>query len=158
MWDELRRRVLLRRSGGQDLLQALGWDETEDKEGENDSSDLAHGDGVGLGIGLGTVHGDVPARTEAQELEKAREKFEELLLRFEEDLRHRTALTDVVETTLGWPKPPPPPKSKFERAREAELERAIAEAEREEAEQGPQPPQYSRSFKYFMGFKEGSKR
>jgi hypothetical protein len=151
MWEELRRRVLLRRSGGQDLLQGLAWDET--KETDGDSSDSGHGHGNMTGNG----YGERPPRTEAQELERARERFEELVLRFEEDLRHRAALTDAVETALGWSKPPPPPKSKYERAREAELARAIAEAEREEAEQGPPLPQLSRSLKYFVGFKDGKR-
>ena len=146
MWEELKKRILLRRAGGQDLLQELDWDEEE--EGEAEESDSGHGHGNG-----GGQEDSPPVSSEARELERARTRFEEMLGRFEQDLRYRTALTDVVETTLGWPKPPPPSKSKHERAREVELEKAIAEAAKTEEE----GHQVSRSFKYFVGFKEGKR-
>ena len=140
MWEELRRRLLLRRKGGQNLMQGLGWDDEADNDGDSSDSGLGHGDAVGPG--------------EGRELERARERFDELTVRFERELRYRTALADALQTTLGWSKPAPSPMSRYECAREAELEETMAASALAEAEQALQ---CSRSFKCFVGFKEGKR-
>jgi len=142
MWDELVRRVLTRRRGGPDLLHGLGWDDELDDD-DADSSDSGHGGGH-------------LRWSEARELERAHARFEELLARFERDMRYRTALADALEAAMGWVKPAAEPLGKHERARQAELERAIAEAARAEPKD-VERAQCSRSFKGFVGFKEGKR-
>lgn len=128
MWKELQRRLALRRTGSIDLLSNLGWDEEAD------------------GI-MDENH--VPRETQEREL------FEDFMIRFERDMRYRTALADSIENTLGWQRPPPAPMSKYERQRAMELERAVIEAAKAEARMdNAGHSQFSRSCKAFIGFKE----
>jgi hypothetical protein len=77
-------------------------------------------------------------------------------------MRYRTALADGIEMSLGWTRPVPSPLTKYERQREEELEKAVKEAARRETEAGAvgvmgMQPQFSRSFRGFLGFKEGKR-
>ncbi|KAF8513457.1 hypothetical protein JB92DRAFT_2790134 [Gautieria morchelliformis] len=144
MWEELRRRLLLRRAGGRDSLHGLGWDDETDANGNSGEAGRGHAQGRGRRDGAGWC--------EAKELERARVLFDELTARFERDMRYRSALPDALETTLRWSRPAPSPMSKHERAQEAEVERAIADAARAAEEE--EAPQCLRSFRAFVGYKQ----
>lgn len=115
----------------ENLLANLGWD--EEAEGIIDESTIPR---------------------EMQE----RALFDGFIMRFERDMRYRTALADSIENALGWQRPPPAPMSKYERQRAMELEDAVIEAAKAEARMDISGyTQFSRSCKTFIGFKEMKK-